>query len=98
MAGLQGKRVAGMLDRDVFQRSARFMPAAGSELAERGDMSLFARRAAELLGGSMGVGRDRRCVALGREAGEIALQHMRHHEAWRRRYRLFDRTDGIADE
>ena len=37
-------------------------------------------------------------LALGGEAEQIALEHMRHDEARIRRYGAIDGSDGVADE
>ena len=78
VAGLQRQRVARMVDRDVLQRLARGVPAAGGEMAERGDVGRLARarrqRGRRLVAGP----RDRcRCGLAERVAGEAAQRMQR---------------------
>ena len=99
VAGLQRQRVARIVDGDVLEQPARLVPAALRQPAEGCDMRPLARRAAKRQRRRVGRPGNRRRLALGREAVEIALQHMRHDEIRDlAAIAAFDRRDRVADE
>lgn len=96
--GLQRQRIERKLDGYILEQTGGFMPVSCSKMAKCCDMRLLARR-----------GGKRQCrlvacpghgcrLALGGEAEEIALEHLRHDEAGILGNGAIDRADRIADE
>lgn len=98
MSGLQRKRIKRMLRCQIGEDTPGLVPMARCETAKGRDMRLLTGRCGEHGGGGMAVARDRHRLALGGEAVEPALQHMRHDEIGRSSDRLVGRADRIADE
>ncbi len=95
--GLQGQRIARVVDAQVFQGPACIPPTPFDQFADGLEMRALALIGGQREGVLVDLPRDRYCQRLGAEQVQIGLEHVTHHERRAGGQRPIRRRDGIID-